>query len=539
MSDDDKVTTEKQGEQDEGDLFWEELERELSQSVQQAPLQAASDSSQEAAASEPFEAQILEEPEPTEGDLHLEMEAPGLNDDLPSGSSGVDELEDTSSIPVPLHFTVIPARPNTVVLEQGSSLTMIQKGTVSELKTIDNSPDHALFLADLDQSFGMLSVTGDPRFAAILGRKELEDRGELTADGKFFVHAVHKIESTQSMVLYSIFPRQKYLGIISAYQDHPHGFVLYDPVGLLNGLLQTMPKKKTHALALRMASSLFMIVGKRDEVMQVRRYISFGQDEQSLAETIQTMVQDLTDMQQNLGVEIKKLHWIETLCTSLDIRLPTTQIPVSPWSVVWLEQNGQNAWSALPDLVHRLPVQASVGPKEEQYLKPLDTAINWLLAAGVLLTLAFVVGSFLYKPAPEQLRASMGQLESALFAELESLHAMQVSLDKLDTQNFLYVAEAVEQATLAPTMGQLWNMLAVTKHPSVHMYDLELHYEQDMVLIRLEGILNEPIGRAHEVFGAYVARMEQRGFSLTDQNLIIDLNQIGFVLILEWPIIRG
>ncbi|PTN31930.1 hypothetical protein [Desulfonatronum sp. SC1] len=543
MTEDDNKDKIEQTDFDDKSLIWDDLERELGQSVQLNPLQADSDFSHDTSSLAPPDTVILAEQDVNDESLHLDMEASAQEyETTPSPSSAHFEDEDPQEpdfLPVPLNFTVIHATSNTVVLEQGPTLAMIRNDSVAELATITNCPDHSVYLADLDQSFGLQNITGDPKYAAILIRKELEDKGELTTEGKLFVHDVRKIESTQSVVLYSIFPRQKYMGLATAYQDHPLGFVLYDPVGLLSGLLRTMPTKQTHALALRMATSFFLMVGKRDEVMLVRRYILFGQDEQSLTETIQAMDQDLTEIQGNLGVQIKQLDWIETLCDSLDIHLPTTRVPVSPWPVVQLKQGEQAAWSALPDLAHRIPVQTSVGPREELYLKPLDTAVNWLLAAGILLTLAFLVGSFLYKPAPEQLRANMGQLESALYRELETLHAMEVQLGSLDAQNFLFIAEAVEQATLAPTMGKMWNMLAEAKPPNLYMHDMELRYESDLVLVRLEGTLNEPIGRAHEVFDAYIARMKHMGFALTDQNLLIDLNQIGFILHLEWPIIRG
>lgn len=426
-----------------------------------------------------------------------------------------------------------------VVVEHGGTMAMIREKTVADLDNIRNCPGYALFLTDLGQSFGLMNVTGDPKYAAVMGRKELEDRGELTADGQLFVHSTKKIDASQSTVLYSAFSRQRYMGIIAAYKDHEHGFELFDPVGLLQGLLRSMSRKQHHALALRLGSSIMLLVGRRDEVMLLRRYTLYGQDDESLAEAVTALVQDVVLLEDNLGMQINQINWIEALTFDLNVRVPETQIPLYAWPVTRLTWDGQEVWSALPALADRVPVTASVGPKDERYLKPMDAAVNWLLAAGVLLTLAFGAGYYLYSSALDQLKAGVGEVEAAYHRELSELRAMTVSLDPLDTDSFLRTAEAVEQAVLAPTMGEMWNVLAATRPHAFQIQGVELRYERDNVLVRLEGTLQEPMGRAQEVFAGYIAEMERMGFVLVEQNLNIDLERIDYLLQLQWPIKRG
>jgi hypothetical protein len=426
-----------------------------------------------------------------------------------------------------------------VVVEHGGTLAMIREKTVLDLDNIRNCPGYALFLTDLAQSFGLMNVTGDPKYAAVMGRKELEDRGELTADGQLFVHSSKKIDSNQSTVLYSVFPRQRYAGIASAYKEHAHGFELFDLVGLLHGLLRSMPRGKPHALALRLGTTILLLVGRQGEVLLVRRYSLFGQDDEALAESIAALVQDVALLEDTLGMHVNQINWIEALTFDLDVRVPETQIPLYPWPVTRLTWDGREVWSALPVLADRIPVTAAVGPREERFLKPLDAAVNWLLAAGVLLTLAFGAGYYLYSSALDQLKAGVSGVEAAYHEGLRELQAMTVSLDHFDADSFLHMAEAVEQAVLAPTMGELWNVLAATRPPALQVRGVELRYDRDNVMVRLEGSVDESIGRAQETFAGYIAQMERMGFVLKDQNLNIDLERIDYILQLQWPIKRG
>lgn len=457
------------------------------------------------------------------------------------GSSPLKDMTREKSILLtPLEFkTSKRTASKAVVLEMDGRLAMISDNAVHDLENIRHCPGYALFLADLDQSFGLMNVTGDPRYAAVMGRKELEDRGELTADSQLFVHSTKKIDSTQSTVFYSVFSRQKYAGIASAYKDHEHGFELFDPVGLLHGLLLTMPASQPHALALHLGQTVLLLVGRRSEIMLARRYSLFGQDDDSLAESVSALVQDVALLEDNLGMQVSQINWIEALAFDLSQRVPETQIPLSPWPVTRLNWNGREAWSALPGLADRIPVKASVGPREEKYLKPAETVVNWLLAAGVLLTLAFGAGAYLYSTAVEQLKAGVGDVEAAYQRELGELQAMTVSLDKLDTNTFLRTAEAVGEAVLAPTMGEMWNVLAATKPHTFKVQGVELRYDRENVLVRLEGTLDEGLGQAQEVFARYIADMERIGFVLVDQNLNIDLERIDYLLQLQWPIKRG
>ncbi len=477
---------------------------------------------------------------PSEPETQVDQE-PAESADSPFGASPLKDMVREESAPLTLlrFKTTNKTASKAVVLEYGGTLGMIRETTVTDLENIRNCPEYALYLSELDQSFGLMNVTGDPKYASVMGRKELEDRGELTADGQLFVHGTKKIDATQAVVLYSVFSRQKYMGISAAYKDHDKGFELFDPVGLLYGLLKSMSRSQPHALALRLGATVVLLVGRRDEIMLVRRYSLYGQDDESLAETVNALVQDVILLEENMGMSLSQINWIEAMSFDLNLRVPETQIPLYPWAVTRLTWDGREAWSALPALADRIPVSASVGPKDERYLKPLDTAVNWLLAAGVLLTLAFGAGYYLYSSALDQLKAGVGEVEAAYHKELSELRAMTVNLESLDTETFLRTAEAVEQAVLAPTMGEMWNVLAATRPHVFQVHGVELRYDRDQVLVRLEGTLDETMGRAQEAFAGYITEMERMGFVLVDQNLNIDLERIDYLLQLQWPIKRG
>ncbi len=461
--------------------------------------------------------------------------------DSPFASSPIKEVTREDSAPtVRLEFkSTKRTTSKVVVLDSAGGLVMIRGTEVHDLDNIRNVPGYGFYLAELDQSFGLMNVTGDPRYAAVMGRKELEDRGELTLDAQLFVHGTQKIDATQSMVIYSVFSRQRYAGIASAYKEHTHGFELFDPVGLLYGLLRTLPRSRPHALALRTGGTLVLLVGRKDEVLLVRQYSTYGLDDESMAESVSAMAQDVSLLEGNLGMQVSQINWIETFTHDLDIRIPETQIPFYAWPVTRLTFQGREAWSALPSVADRVPVRNSVGPREERYLKPMDTAVNWLLAAGVMLILAFGAGAYLYSTALDQLRAGSGDVDAAYQRELAELRGMEVRLRPVDTEAFLNTAESVEQAVLAPTMGEMWNVLAATRPETFLVQGMELRYERDRVLVRLEGTMNETIGTAQEAFANYIVEMERLGFVLVDQNLNMDLERIDYLLQLQWPIRRG
>ncbi|WP_457571674.1 hypothetical protein [Desulfovulcanus sp.] len=413
---------------------------------------------------------------------------------------------------------------------------------VLEAGNVQSYNKHFHYIVDFADApaLGMIIIAGDYKYSHVLARKELEDRGDLTTEGYLWIYKREKIDPTQTQIFYHIFPRQRYNSLVSLYKKHSSGFVLFDTIAVLYNILKTLDKSRIHALAMRVADSIILLVGNREEIYLVRRYGLVGRDDFSIGEALQSVAQDLVNLENRLaGETISQINWIETLTFDLNQSIPELPIPLYPWPVTELQMENRTCWSALPNIVNRLSLNYSIGPKEEKFLRPLEKIEPWIMTACLFLAIAFGSAWYLYNNASKTLKQNTNLLQNQI-RQLQSEIASMKGVQKVaDTAKFIKTASILEQACIMPRLGDVWNLLSSLRPRACRINGTDIKYSPDKVQISMSGVIEAGLGQAQGIFKDFIASLEKVGFKTISQQIHLDLEENTFSLSVEWPVKRG
>ena len=492
----------------------------------------------------------------------VSSESPDTEENQNTGQSASDEQGPGSPTPFasPLKTITGPAGPGTqmsskidwqvmrksahkdFVFDFDDGKFLFSGNKVLDAGNVQSYNRHFHYIVDFAEApaLGMITIAGDYKYSHVLARKELEDRGDLTNDGYLWIYKRKKIDTAQTQIFYHIFPKQRYNSLVSLYKKHGSGFALFDTAGVLYNILQTLDKSRVHALAMRVADAIILLAGNREEIYLVRRYGLVGRDDLSIGEAMQSLAQDIVNLENRLaGETIPQINWIETLTFDLDQSIPDLPIPLYPWPVTELRKENKRCWSALPGIVNRLSLNYSIGPKEEKILRPLEKIEPWIMTACLSLALAFGAGWYLYNNASKTLMRNAGVLQNQV-RQLQSEIASMKGVQKVaDTAKFIKTASILEQACIMPRPGDVWNLLSSLRPRACRINGTDIKYSPDKVQISMSGVIEAGMGQAQGIFKNFIGSLEKMGFKTISQQIHLDLEENTFSLSVEWPVKRG
>jgi hypothetical protein len=447
-----------------------------------------------------------------------------------------------------LHFPVATKKSRRdIVLDLGQSKYLISGASIRSISSVREASRSLYYLSDFPMApLGLLNVSSEHRYAHIMARKELEDRGDLTPEGKLWIYSKKKVDEAQSKILYQIFPQQRFAALTQQYTEYKHGFDLYETVGLLINSLTSGDRSRVQVRALHLDNAITLVVGTKNEVLQVRRYTLAGPDDISLGEGINALQQDMVSLQENIGIKIDHITWIEGLMGDLDISIPETTIPLELAPVTELRSDeGRTFWSALPGMMTSLSLKNSLIPEEMRFSRPLEKfePLLWALCATLVLSLG--VGAYMYAAATSNLKervsaltAQAAQIQSEN-ADVERSIATLLQDASMDIPHFMNVASSLSRASTAPSCGKFWNAMAGIRPENTRLDSFSLNYDQDKVAVRLAGDYDQAMISAQENFTKYIQRIKSMGFNIVEQQLDSGLSSSRFSLHIEWPLLRS
>lgn len=393
------------------------------------------------------------------------------------------------------------------------------------------------YLTDYADSPGMgiLTLNTESKYAEVLARKQLEEAGELSAEGILHVFSKRKLEGGQISVFYEILPRDRYVGMSETYAGYPQGFVILDTVSLLYGLLKHHGRG-AHVLALHIPGAIIMVAGKNGDVYLSRRYTLVGDDGDALVEGIFALEQDVAALEKNLGQRISHINWIEGLTGTLNLPRPDVEIPLVPYPVHRLQHGGETVWSALPEAMQAAPMAAILGPKEERLLRPLELAEKYVWAAMLAVALVAFVGYSYVATAKGEVMQRLASMQSANNALDSQLASRAGSLAFQDVTAAAQTASDIRTAALAPPLGEMWNYLSSLRPDYMRVDGLEFTYQPDGVAVRLEGQVEMDISTAQHGFVKFVSSLESQGFTIQSKQIDLGLEGNYYSLNALWPL---
>ncbi len=456
----------------------------------------------------------------------------------------------SQALPDRLSFSVVTKKAKQdILLDRGQTKYLISGRTGREISSIKECSRPLLYLADFPMApLGVIHVSSEYKYAHIMARKEFEDRGDLTPDSTLWIYDKRKVDTTQSKLVYQIFPQQRFATLTQHYSHYKPGFDLYDPLGMLLGTLTERNKTRIQVRALRLDASIILVAGNRHEIFQVQRYTLAGPDDLSLSDGINALEQDMISLEETMGVKIDHITWIEALVNDLNISIPKTSIPLKPAPVTMLNEgaaHGQTCWSALPLLMGSLSLKTSLIPREMRIARPLERVEPLLWAICATLIMALGIGAFTYSRAASELKAQCHLLSS----QAAKLHAENAATEakiqhlvreaSMDIPHFMNVAQALSQASSSPGCGSFWNSMAAARSHGTRMDTFRLTYHKDRVELQLGGISDQAMIPAQEAFTNYLQQLKDMGFTITQQQLSCGLSSSRFSVHLEWPLVRN
>lgn len=418
----------------------------------------------------------------------------------------------------------------------GSKLLFSPRG-VEPIDEVGGIGRYFKYLMDYADSSGMgiLTLNTESKYAEVLARKQLEEAGELSAEGILNVFSKRKLEGGQISVFYEILPRDRHVGAIESYASYPQGFVVLDTVSLLYGLLKRHGRG-VHVLALHVPGAIIMVAGKNGDVYLSRRYTLVGDDGDALVEGIFALEQDIVALEKNLGQKVSHINWIEGLTNTLNLPRPDVEIPLVPYPVHRLQHGGETVWSALPDAMQDAPMAAAIGPREERLLRPLELAEKYVWAAMLAMALVAFVGYGYVASHTADAQARLAAIQSAN-SELEAkIQARSGNLAFQDVGAAVQTASELRLAALAPPLGEMWNYLSSLRPDYMRVDGLEFTYQPEGVIVRLEGQVEMDISTAQHGFVKFVSSLESQGFTIQSKQIDLGLEGNYYSLNALWPL---
>lgn len=385
-------------------------------------------------------------------------------------------------------------------------------------------------------SMGATNAQGSLKFAEILVRKRLEERGELTPDKQLLVYEKRKTLSGEIRVVYQIADKARVSRAVRSLAAQPSGALLFDALSLLRGLLRGRPCSRSgsrvRGLALALDDSVALVVGEGKELLFARRYPRLAQDEHSLAQCLALARQDLATLSTGRP-GLDEVLWIEPLRVRPMSQAERTALREGPGPeflvapLVELRMGHGRCWSALPPLLPGLSFSACVAGRSERWLRPLERwePALWLgLAAGILLLLALAWG---WAQQGRATRAETERLRAELTAAEANAPPALAPLDTARMEETFRLTELLRRASDAPPLSAVWSALAEARPPGLELMRLSLDYPESSgdlapVEVALVTRATEGLLGAQTLAGEFVGRLERQGFTILERSLALD-----------------
>ncbi|MCF8030681.1 MAG: hypothetical protein K9J48_02035 [Desulfohalobiaceae bacterium] len=430
-----------------------------------------------------------------------------------------------------------PPRFRPLVLEFQEEWVFLSRDSASLLTDLQDLASSVVWIVDYQESSGpgTIEVQTSPKYAPMLARRHLEEQGVYSSEaGRLWIYAKQALEKNRTRVLYHIFPAHPHTALEQRYLATETGFQAFDTVGLLWSLLLGQKGKKPRAMVLHLPDSLLLLAGTRNQLDLARRYSHrFGS---GLDEAASLMEQDLSYLEQEQARKVEDIDWILAWSEEEITRLPEMERGVAPWPVCsYTLDESRSIWTGLPFTLGRLSGKYSIAGREESWLRPLESAEPALW--GGLTLVALVAGAMSLQLMGanrdlgrriQDLQGRIGSYERVLETALEKKQAPAY-------QGPLELARQIGKAHSAPSYAAIWNELARLAPQSLTLTDLLLEYGENKLTLSLEGEIGLGLAQAQEVFGGFVGRLGERGFSVRQRSLNLALDTSHFSLDLELP----
>jgi len=463
----------------------------------------------------------------------------GFHRSLPGEENIPDEPLHTCTAP---QCDLLPAY-HDFVLETRDGRFLFSGPEIQTLEEHEQIRSYCQVVADFYTSPGpgVMMVEGNHTYAAVLGRRRLQQMGEITDE--FVLHPMQnlKVGKNQSALFYQLIPRSDQTRLQLESEKAPEGFLLHDTASLLAGFLKKMKREGPVALALHLPDAVLVVAGDHKRVVWARRYTLAGEDLVALTDGFDVISQDIQTASREAGMDVQEIVWIESLTKTL------TWPDYSSGSVHYTRlpvfgiRRGKDTWySSLPGMMDTVPRSTSLSEPAERVMVEIGRWEKWILASVLCLAVMIAgAGAWMHQHLGgledqiRQLSSYKGRLQSdyASLVASAGFTRKESALAK-DAGKAAAMVQRVDQSV---PLGAVWNNLARLRPASCRIQALELTYESTLAKVRLEGVIDLGLTQAQAVYSAFLTALEQGGFVVKQQSFQLDVDSNFFSMVLEKP----
>ncbi len=460
--------------------------------------------------------------------------APVIAPDVPPGSSETgDPAGHVACDPLPRYNDFIFQDLHGRFLFSGASVHPLEQG--------DPVSGYCQLVADFYGSPGpgVLIVEGVHKYAPVLGRRKLQQQGEITDEFVLRPMQSLKIGKNETSLFYHLVPRAEQGVLFKESENSPEGFLLHDTVTMLHGLLQNMKQEGPVGLALHLPEAVLLVAGDRKRVVWARRYTLAGDDMSALREGFEIIAQDLHNVRRDSGVHIREVLWIESLVRELQWpEFASEEFLFTRMPVFALQGEDEPLFSALPGIMGRVGSGTALTEPAERILVGVGRWEKVLLS--LLLVVSFMVGGagFWLASSSVELDARKQEL-THLKQRLTREYATASDAIGFLKKDSAFAAEAgqvadqVGRAGKSSPLAGIWNALARLRPKPCRVQALEVTYEPELARIRMEGVLDLGLTEAQAAYSGFLTVLEEAGFTIRQQSFQLDVDSNFFSLVLE------
>ncbi len=419
------------------------------------------------------------------------------------------------------------------VLDTEGQKYFFKEGKVTILEELDKASNfiYYFFVPKEDTKFGIITVTSPVKYAHVIAKKRLEDTGEISSNERMWIYFKNKLSATETKIGYAIFPSAIISQLNTFYSSYPSGTVVWDIIGFLMGYI----KSTSNDLSLVMfhvLNDIFVVVANGKEFLLFSRYSIFSKEVEALQETISIIYSDILNLEQEKGVKLKEILWMEGFGPFVGMEFPIfkdkkyKEIPTFEYE----DESGKIWYSCIPYLLKSPCFDFALFGKEERWIFPLERRENLLCLFLIILIIAGgALGWWLNLEKQKELQHTIlldkkieeyeNRLENFSFPEIKENTRLLMSLFK----NF-------DKAIRSPSYAYIWQLLARVKPKNLFLKAFDMRYKDEEMELDLKGeILLSPVSAQKEFF-SFLKELKRKRFKVVDSNLKIESGLSSFEL---------
>ncbi len=424
-----------------------------------------------------------------------------------------------------------------MVIDTSGEMFFISSEEAKKVKNISNIDNFLYYILDTTSTSepGIYTVIGPYKYAEIMAKKKLEERGDITPEETFIIYQKKKEDKTKTTVIYNLIPTNVYDRIREQYNSFSHGMVVFDSMGIACAYLERIAKNDPIGIVCESASSTVMVVGKKGEFLLSRRYekeglLNFGEEDTSAL-----IEQDLIRFEKDKGIKVGKIIWCPIFIRGKSPTAPEfTSCETSLLPFIQKEVEGEIIFTSLPYIIEKIPFNYALFGKEERWIRPLEKAEVYLWGTMLFVSCVLIGIFFLFSNTQKRLEAKSKELSQVIKAYERSLDYFSPKIKGKERgkgyNQILSFSQKLIRSQKAPSYGFFWKIMDEIRPKGVYLTEMDVYYGKKSAKVSLTGEIPDTMLQAQQSFSSFLTRLTRAGFKIKEQHINLGLDTSSFLV---------